>query len=335
MFNTNSTSLNRKTKSLRNTLLVSTFAYLSIFSASSHATHCIQHYNGEYQQIKWHQVSEPFWFGVYKAEGRHLMSYEAAKLRPKHLIPEYLRSSKSLAYSFSRAFRKDRYFSTMTSQLDLALMVYSSAKLAKSENLTASFDYYGEIKNLLHEVVLPLLSGKDGKLNAETVIHLQSVLQSSELHEPKKRSEVDEIIRAYQARIETHIDFQQKRNNLVLGWLANFMGVQRPIGPRTEVTFRNNLEGVLSALLFTGVQPKEIEKLKNGNQLTLVLESSEPTFSENDTFSPKLIVKVSDSVAVILEQDYNGWHYRVVKKSEFYGFENPNVKFRKMFKLSL
>ena len=335
MFNPNSTSRNKKTKSLRNTFLVSAFTCLSIFSAPAHATHCIQHYNGEYQQMKWYEVSEPFWLGVYKAEGRKLMSYETAKLKSKHLIPDYLRSARSLTYSFRTAFRKYRYFSTMTSQLDLALMAYSSVKLAKSENLAANFDYYGEIKNLLNEVVLPLLSGKDGKIDSQTLVHLRGVLQSSELNEPKQRSEVDKIIGAYQARIENHIDFQQRRNNLVLGWLADFMGVKRPVGPRSEVTFSNNLEGVLSALLVTGVQPKEVKKLKNGNQLTLVLESSEPTFSENDTFNPKIIVKVSGSVAVILEQDYNGWNYRVVEKSEFYGFKNPNVKFRKMFQLSL
>lgn len=334
-FNVRSAFKHKELKNFKNIFLFSTIASIALISNTSFATQCIHHYNGEYQQMKWYEISKPFWFGVYKAEGRKLMFYESSKVKQKHLIPEYVISARSLSNSFRVAFRSDRYFSTMSSQLDVALMAYGSAKLAKSELLTTNFDYYGEIKNLLNEVVLPLLSGKDGKLSSETLLHLRGVLQSSALNEPRQTSEAEKIIAAYQARFENHIDFQQKRNQMLIGWLADAMGVKRPIGPRTEVTFGNNLEGILSALLVTGVKLKEVDKLKNGNQLTLVLESSEPTFSENNTFHPKLIIKVSGSVAVIIEQKYSGWSYRVVEKSEFYGFKNPNVKFRKMFSVSL
>lgn len=334
MFNRDSLSKKNETKKLRNSFIVSTFICIAAFTTPSRANHCMHYYNGNYQQMRWYEVSKPFWNGVYKAEGRKLQPYETSKLKPRHLIPESLVSARSLTHSFRNAFKSDKYFSTMAPQLDMVLMIYSSLKLAKSENL-APHDYYGEIKNLLNEVVLPLLSGKDGKLDPQTYVHLQGVLQRSSLNEPKQKPELDKLIAAYQARIENHVDFQQKRNELALGWLADFMGAKRPIGPKSEITFGNTLDGILSALLVTGVKLKEVEKLQNGDQLVLVLESNEPTFSKNDTFSPQVIVKVSGTVAVTLEQSYSAWNYRVVEKSDFYEFKNPNVTFRKMFRLSL
>lgn len=225
------------------------------------------------------------------------------------------------------AFYRERYFAAVMPQLRVALVIYSSLKLAKSTTPLTKEQYYSEISNMFQEVIFPILTNEKGELTSDVKLHLQTVLSQKNLYpyEDKAYSLFDRIADGYQAKWANHLDFQEKR-------LAQLF----PQAPHSfEMKYAHSMDGILNMLYDLGIKAKQIPRMQKAqSQLTLVFQAGDKGFSETNVFKPRIIVKALDKVAVVLEQSVAGWHYRVLNAEQMNELNDPNVKQRKFFKLS-
>lgn len=296
------------------------------FTVNSQANSCLKQYE-THDPYAWHREAQTYYDAISLIEGKRVAPSYVAKIRKKHRLSQGQIESKRMTQNIMEAFYRERYFDTVLPQLRMAVLTYSALKFSKNTEPLTEEQYFSEISNLIHEAVLPVLVNEKGELTSDMKLHLQTVLSLPMLYPYKEKeySLYDRIMEGYKAQLVNHLYFQQKRINLFF-----------PSAPhRAEIKYASTMDGILNMLSDLGVKTKEIQKVPNAQaQLTLVFQAGDKGFDQTNIFKPIIVLKVQDTVAVVLEQYAAGWVYRVVKTEELNEIINPNVKGKKFFKLS-
>lgn len=310
-------------------------ALFTFFSNQVLAIQCFQYYRN-YANAKWKEESDPYRIGIQLANDpdRRLQDYEKIYFKPsKHQVPPNVIIARDVSAAYNQAFAGVKYFGSTSVFLEMMTFALTTLKLNTVEaNTFSRDDIRGLIKENLNSVVLPLLLNEKGDLDNETRLYLLNLLERPTLTSSFSNSKSNNLSFYFRNRAIDNVNGIHNFGLTVLHTFSSFWGTAPPRARFSNTPYHHDLDGFKRAFELLGVKTKELNTLKDGKQFTLFLESSGNTFDSISTRNPVFILKVDGDVVVFAEHSDSGksWHFRVMKKSEIFGFNDHKVRSKKL-----